>query len=227
MNKKIITSQSYIVGIILAFIGGYIDAYTYLVRGNVFSNAQTGNIVLLGINIAKGNLIECYIYFFPILSFLVGIIFTEMVIKRKHNFKVLSWKQIILIIESISLIIISFIPCDETYNIICTSLISFVCSLQIKSFNKINGMPYTTTMCISNLRNATEKLYEYKHTKDNLTLKGSFEYFGIVILFLLGAMISGILVNIFKSSSIIFGCFGLLIVFIILFNEHKKISTNL
>lgn len=41
------------VGICLALAGGFLDAYTYLLRGGVFANAQTGNIVLFGIHLAK------------------------------------------------------------------------------------------------------------------------------------------------------------------------------
>ena len=48
-------SESYIVGILLAIAGGYLDVYTYICRGGVFANAQTGNIVLLGINVADQN----------------------------------------------------------------------------------------------------------------------------------------------------------------------------
>ena len=42
-------SESYIVGVLLAIAGGFLDVYTYISRGGVFANAQTGNIVLLGI----------------------------------------------------------------------------------------------------------------------------------------------------------------------------------
>ena len=45
--------ESYIVSFMLAFNGGFLDGYTYLARGGVFANAQTGNIVLLGVNLAN------------------------------------------------------------------------------------------------------------------------------------------------------------------------------
>lgn len=40
-------SESLILNLLLAFSGGFQDAYTYIVRDNVFANAQTGNIVLM------------------------------------------------------------------------------------------------------------------------------------------------------------------------------------
>ena len=33
----------------LIFVAGFWGAYTYLLRGNVFCNAQTGNVVLMGL----------------------------------------------------------------------------------------------------------------------------------------------------------------------------------
>ena len=48
-------SESLLVGLLLAFSGGLMDAYTYVFRGGVFANAQTGNLILLGINLFDGS----------------------------------------------------------------------------------------------------------------------------------------------------------------------------
>ena len=47
-------AEFYGVGVMLAIVGGYLDAYTYISRDHVFANAQTGNMVLLAINIKEG-----------------------------------------------------------------------------------------------------------------------------------------------------------------------------
>lgn len=41
-------SEGTLVMLVLTLSGGLQDAYSYFVRGRVFANAQTGNIVLLG-----------------------------------------------------------------------------------------------------------------------------------------------------------------------------------
>ena len=43
---------------LLTLSGGLQDAYTYLRRGKVFANAQTGNIVLLGQSLFDGDGLE-------------------------------------------------------------------------------------------------------------------------------------------------------------------------
>ena len=45
-------SESLALGIFLTLASGFQDAYSYNVRDRVFANAQTGNIVLLGQNLA-------------------------------------------------------------------------------------------------------------------------------------------------------------------------------
>ena len=46
-------SDSYLIAMLLAIVGGFLDAYTYVARGGVFANAQTGNIVLFGLHLAE------------------------------------------------------------------------------------------------------------------------------------------------------------------------------
>lgn len=63
-------SDSLRVAMLLALAGGFLDAYTYVTRGGVFANAQTGNIVLFGINLFEGNFIAAKDYLVPIFAFL-------------------------------------------------------------------------------------------------------------------------------------------------------------
>lgn len=47
-------SESLPIMILLTLSGGFMDAYSYLCRGEVFANAQTGNILLFGVNLSMG-----------------------------------------------------------------------------------------------------------------------------------------------------------------------------
>ena len=77
-------SESLLLGALLAMAGGFFDAYTYLCRGKVFANAQTGNIVLFGANIAEGNWLRAAEYLLPILAFALGVVAAEIV-KRRYK----------------------------------------------------------------------------------------------------------------------------------------------
>ena len=43
-------SETIKLGILLALSGGFMDAYSYIQRDQVFANAQTGNMLLFGVN---------------------------------------------------------------------------------------------------------------------------------------------------------------------------------
>ena len=55
MRRSRQMSESIELGIVLALAGGFMDAYSYMCRDEVFANAQTGNMLLLGINLSERN----------------------------------------------------------------------------------------------------------------------------------------------------------------------------
>ena len=84
MNPDQRGSRTFVTAVLLALTGGYLDAYTYFVRGKVFANAQTGNIIKLGIAIAQGNTEGIVGFLMPITAFCIGIL---TVLTIEHHFK--------------------------------------------------------------------------------------------------------------------------------------------
>lgn len=208
-TQKTQMSDSIFVGGILTCIGGFLDVYTYLLRGKVFANAQTGNMVLLGISLANGDFKGILYYFIPIFSFFAGVFIAELIKDRFKENKTLHWRQIILFIEACMLILTLFMP--VTLNGLANSIISFVCALQVETFRKLQGNPYATTMCTGNLRNATWNFYSYTKTKEKNYLKNSLQYFLIITFFIAGALIGSYLCTLFSFSSIWFAVLLLII----------------
>ena len=66
-------SEAYITAAFLTLSGGFQDAYTYCVRGKVFANAQTGNIVLFGIHLFQEEWGKAARYLIPVCAFTAGI----------------------------------------------------------------------------------------------------------------------------------------------------------
>ena len=117
-------SESYIVGVLLAVAGGFLDVYTYISRGGVFANAQTGNIVLLGISAADGNWKQIMSYVWPILAFMAGILLTEAVRKKYRYNPGLHWRQIVIGLEFLVLLCIAFVPSGRLNDLV-NVLVSF------------------------------------------------------------------------------------------------------
>lgn len=67
MNEKkneLQMSEAFLTSIFLAVSGGFQDAYTYNTREEVFSNAQTGNVVLMSQNFMVGRWMDGLRYLF-------------------------------------------------------------------------------------------------------------------------------------------------------------------
>lgn len=220
MAKPKQMSENFILGIILAVVGGYLDAYTYLVRGGVFANAQTGNIVLLGINLSEGSYLKVLQYLLPIAAFSVGVLISEAIkIKLPKNYH-LHWRQIIIAIEMLLLFICTFIPSGKG-DMIVNTIVSLVCALQVESFRVINGNKVATTMCTGNLRSGTELLFQGISTKNKTALKQCLNYYFIILFFIIGAVAGAVITNFIGIKSIIACCILLIIPFVMMFKRNN------
>ena len=103
-------SESFPTAAFLSISGGLQDAYTYVFRGKVFANAQTGNIVLLSQNICERNWLQSAHYFVPLAAFAIGIIVAEQIRGKYQNVQNIHWRQIVLLLEMILLFLVSFLP---------------------------------------------------------------------------------------------------------------------
>lgn len=173
----------------LALSGGFQDAYTYFVRDKVFSNAQTGNVVLMSQHLFRGEWSQGLQYLFPLLAFAIGVFVAERIQGRFQFAKRLHWRQGILLIEMLILFFVGFMPL--TWNLVATSLVSFSCAMQVQAFRKVNGYAYASTMCIGNLRSGTAALSEYLRDRRKEKLLQTLYYFGIIVVFAVGAGLGG------------------------------------
>ncbi|MBQ9268911.1 MAG: DUF1275 domain-containing protein [Oscillospiraceae bacterium] len=195
------TSESFRLSAVLSLSGGLQDAYTYNIRGNVFANAQTGNVVLMSQNLMMGNWHSSLHYMLPLISFAMGIFITERIENRCKSFRV-HWRQIVLIIEILLLGLVGFLPDDPACSMIANMLVSFTCAMQVQTFRKVHGYGYASTMCIGNLRSGIESLSHYMRNKDQVSLNKALHFFGIILFFAVGAGVGGILSGIMGIRTI-------------------------
>ena len=130
-------SEAFINSMFLALSGGFQDAYTYNCRDEVFSNAQTGNVVLMSQNFLEGNFTAGLRYLFPILFFAMGVFLAENFQEHYRYAKRLHWRQVLLAAEIVILAIVGFIP--SSYNMLAAMLVSFACAIQVQTFRKVGG----------------------------------------------------------------------------------------
>ena len=209
-------SESYLVAALLSVTGGFLDAYTFVSRDGVFANAQTGNFARLAIGIANGSWEMAIRYLIPIIFFIIGVSVAIWISRCVPSNGYLHWKQYTIILEIILLMIVSWIPYGKFSNICANILISFTCAIQAESFRKVLGTPFASTMCTGNLRNATEYINQFFINKEKTFLQKSFQYFGIDILFVLGAVAGTFATKMFQTRATIFCCILLFVVVLLM-----------
>ena len=223
MNEKkneLQMSEAFLTSIFLAVSGGFQDAYTYNTREEVFSNAQTGNVVLMSQNFMVGRWMDGLRYLFPLLAFAFGVFFAERIQGRFKYAKRLHWRQGILLLEIVILIAVGFIP--QEYNMAATVLVSFACAMQVQTFRKVRGHAYASTMCIGNMRSGTEALCAYFHDREPEALKKALTYFGVILLFAVGAGLGSVLIGLLAERAIWVSCALLAVSFTAMFIREEK-----
>ncbi|SET26954.1 Uncharacterized membrane protein YoaK, UPF0700 family [Olsenella sp. KH3B4] len=219
MKRARQTSESIELAAILAFSGGLMDAYSYLARGKVFANAQTGNILLFGVNLADGDVNRALHYAVPVMAFAVGIALAHS-IKIFSKERRLHWRQTALLVEAALLLVVAFIPDD--LHLIANSLTSLGCGIQVQAFRKLHGNGFATTMCIGNLRSGTQKLVDYVHDKDRAYLEGCLLYYGVILCFAVGAIAGSRVIGVLGLHAILVSPVLLLVAFVVMFQDREK-----
>lgn len=166
--------------LILGFAGGFFDAYTYVARGGVFCNAQTGNLILMTLGICGGEGIRALRYLIPVAFFVLANIvgdITYRAAKKRAEKKGIGlqegrflYQSAILATETAILTVVGFIPVTFPA-LLPNALISSVAALQYHAFRDMNGVALSTVFCTNNLRLLSGHLFTAAADKDKLSLK--------------------------------------------------------
>lgn len=202
----VITPTSVALGFLLAMIAGFLDAYTYVTRNGVFANAQTGNVVLLAVKIAEGQWYQASLHVPPIITYIVGVAVAEQL---KHPKKPRNTARLVLFLEGIILFVIGTFP-TQIPNIVITSIISFVASVQVAFFDKLDKWSYNNTVVSGNLRTASQAAYLAMFTHDQKEKVRFRRFLTIVVAFVVGAILGAMsshhlgVISIWIAASLMF-----------------------
>lgn len=213
-------SESIMVGILLALSGGFMDAYSYINRGKVFANAETGNIILMTLKICEGKFLESVNYIIPILSFAIGVAICEIIKHRKEKINIIHWRQIIVVFEIAAFVFVAFLPQDM--NQIANSIISMISGVQFATFPKVRGTAMATTMCTGNLKSGTQNMYRGIKTGDKSALEKGLYYYVCIFVFIIGTMVGYLFVKLWAEKAILLAAVAMLIIFLMMFREFEN-----
>lgn len=189
---------------ILIFVSGFFGSFTYLLRGNVFCNAQTGNIVLLGMALGAGKWSEALYYIIPISAYLMGAFVSELFPNPIKHCLPIRWDTLLIAIEMLVVLALGFIPESAPVQISQVA-INFIASMQYNTFRQAEGVPMATTFATNHVRQigvGLAKEVKHMHNIDKSHRDKLLQHFEMLVFFLFGAVVGTVLCNLFLGKAI-------------------------
>ncbi|WP_430622935.1 YoaK family protein [Candidatus Enterococcus ferrettii] len=221
METKIPVHETLIIGILLAMSAGGLDAYTYLVHGEVFAGLQTGNLILLGIHLFLRTGMGISRYLIAIGAFMVGTIIVRF-LQQHYPEERKPRRQLIVLAWEIFCIIIVALFSNRIADYWASALLSLAAAAQLQEFRKLKGAPFTSLMMTGNLRTLAADLADSFFSKDKKSFQKAADIGTIILSFVFGAAVTSLLVPHLQNQTILVSGFWLVLAFILLILSPPK-----
>nr|WP_317399873.1 YoaK family protein [uncultured Gemmiger sp.] len=225
-EKQFLTCEKNWVYFTLICVAGFWGAYTYLLRGGIFCNAQTGNVVLMGLALGSGEWSKAVYYLVPISAYILGAFVSELVPNPlKHRLNV-RWDTILMLIEMLVVLALGFVP-DSAPVQIAQVGINFIASMQYNTFRQAEGVAVATTFVTNHIRQvgvglAAELRHRGNPNKSHRRKWG--RHAGMLFFFITGAVLGTVFGHLMGGRSIWVTMVPLFVIFITLL--HADLTTE-
>ena len=200
-EKKYLVCERKSVFALLTVSAGMMGAYTFNLRGGVFCNAQTANVVLMAMAIGQGNWLEGGYYLLPISAYLAGAFLSEILPSPVRRFGFLRWDTYLVAFEVLLLFLIGFIPLSWPHHLVQV-LVNFIASMQYNTFRQAEGIPMATTFCTNQLRQVGVGLAKAVRKHDREGLHRGLFFLGMFGCFFAGGVLSTAVCGFFGAKAI-------------------------
>ncbi|WP_125713148.1 YoaK family protein [Companilactobacillus kedongensis] len=224
MEKKFPIYERTLMAQLMAMTSGGIDAYSYLTHGHVFASMQTGNLILLGVNIIDGKFSVILNYLLPILTYCIAAAITKWFqlhfpkeARVDRQSLILSFELFVFLIVAI---ISDIVPLDITI-----LMISFAISAQFVEFSSLHGMPVNTLMMSGNIKKVGMLTVDGVINKKPKSIRRAKRSLLLILAFFIGIIVSAWAVKILDRQAILFEVLILLVaLFVVHFNNKKQVA---
>lgn len=193
---------------LLMFVGGFLGAFTYSVRGGIFCNAQTVNFLLMGIAIGNQDYGKAWYYLIPMCACLGGTVLSEALPTPIKKLEIIRWDTLLIGIETMVILLLGFLPETAPFQI-SQITVNIIMSMQYNTFRQARGIPMATTFCTNHVQQVGVSLYKaicYRNRKHSMHF---LIHTGMLIAFAGGAGVSSALCGWLSGKAIWFLLFPL------------------
>ena len=227
-QKNYLTCERRDIYALLMLSAGMMGAYTFNLRGGVFCNAQTANVVMMSIAFGKGSIEEGLYYLIPISAYCLGALISEALPSPVKKLGLLRWDTCLIAFEAIVLFIAGLIPLSAPARIVQV-MINFIASMQYNTFRQMEGIPMATTFCTNHVRQVGVALAKIIRKHDMKAAKRGLVHFLMLLSFFLGGAILTFFCSRLQERAIWIALIPTMIVLVKLihadlFTEHDKLS---
>lgn len=184
------TSTSLRFALLITMACGFLDSYTYLARGHVFANAQTGNVILFAVDISERRFDVALDHLWPLLAFLVGVSMSAHIKSGRAEHLLHHPIRWTMGVQAVILAIVGFIP-DTVSATVATVPIAFVTAMLIGLFRNIGELSYIAVATTGNLMRMVESGYGMLVDRQDEARDAFKVYSMVVAVFAGGAVIGG------------------------------------
>ncbi len=210
--------------ILLIMSAGYLGAFTYNLRGGVFCNAQTGNLLLMAIALGKTNWMQAIYYLIPLCAYIAGAVISEWLPEKVNRLHMLRWDTILISVEIAAIFLLGLLPESAPFQIAQVT-INFICSMQYNTFRQAQHVPMATTFCTNHVRQIGIHLVKWRSDRtDTASRNRIFIHVSMLAAFVAGGIASTAIGKVLYGKSVWGACVLLGIILIALI--HADLTTE-
>ncbi|MCY7078433.1 hypothetical protein B7729_05705 [Streptococcus oralis subsp. tigurinus] len=194
-----ISRQSKRLALFLTFCAGYVDAYTFIVRGNTLVAGQTGNVVFLSVGLIQHNVSDASAKVMTLLAFMMGVLLLTV---YKEKLRIVKKPILSVIPLAVLSLIIGFVP-QTVENIYLVPPLAFCMGLVTTAFGEVSGIAYNNAFMTGNIKRTMLAFGDYFRTKHTPFLREGLIFVSLLSSFVFGVVFSAYLTIYYQERTIL------------------------
>ncbi|WP_179394799.1 YoaK family protein [Lacticaseibacillus absianus] len=142
-------------GLLLTGAAGGLDAYSYLAHGGVFAGLQTGNLILLGVQVGQGHWPTALRYVAALLAFALGTAVIRLLQRHRHLTHRATLRRRTILGYAVLLLAVVGVAGPRLGDRWAVVGLALAAAALLQEFRQLNGGPFTPLMMTGNLRTLT------------------------------------------------------------------------